>query len=138
MRSNVSLCFCCCCILPVNEIEIFTSIEVQLRNLELAESGRFFQFDHCQQQILRTLNELVERLNTGCLAYSDFTDDQDKFMKLVKNRKRNNSEVKVDAFRNDAKTRLFDTSACKWLFEVCSCDKNRKVPPAEQAFLHDQ
>ena len=35
--------FCYCCILPVNEIEIFTSIEVQLRILELAESGRFFQ-----------------------------------------------------------------------------------------------
>ena len=36
------------------------------------------------------------------------------------------------------KTRLFDTSACKWIFEVCSCDKNRTVPSAELTFLHDQ
>ena len=36
------------------------------------------------------------------------------------------------------KTRLFDTSACKWIFEVCSCDKNRTVPPVELTFLHDQ
>ena len=56
----------------------------------------------------------------------------------MKNVKRKNSEVMVDTFRNDAKTRLFDISACKCIFEVCSCDKNRKVPSAEQAFLHDQ
>ena len=36
------------------------------------------------------------------------------------------------------KTRLFDISARKCVFEVCSCDRNRKVLPAEQAFLHYQ
>lgn len=62
----------------------------------------------------------------------------DKFMKLMKNIKRKNSKVVAHTFRNDAKSRLFDISACKCIFEVCSCDKSRKVPPAEQAFLHDQ
>jgi hypothetical protein len=57
----------------------------------------------------------------------------DKFMKLMKNIKRKNSEVKVDAFRNDAKTRLFDICACKCVFEECFCDKNRKVPSSISA-----
>jgi hypothetical protein len=59
-------------------------------------------------------------------------------MKLMKNIKHRNSEVKVDTFRNDAKTRLFDILVCKCVFEECLCDMNRKSPSKKQAFLHDQ
>lgn len=47
-------------------------------------------------------------------------------------------QAKFKAFREEAKLKLFDISACKCEFSSCSCEKSRKVPVQEQAFLHDQ
>lgn len=62
----------------------------------------------------------------------------DKYQKLMKNIKRNNT-IKITSFRNAAKGKLFDICACKCAFETnCNCDKTRRVPSAERAFLQDQ
>ena len=62
----------------------------------------------------------------------------DKYIKIKKNKKRDDFEAKAKSFRRDAKDKLFDIAACKCLFEACKCEKSRKVPRAEQDFLHDQ
>jgi hypothetical protein len=62
----------------------------------------------------------------------------DKYQKLMKNIKRNNT-VKITSFRDAAKGKLFDICSCKCAFEAsCNCDKTRRVPSAERAFLQDQ
>lgn len=62
----------------------------------------------------------------------------DKYMKLMKNIKRKTSMQKLESFRANARTNLFDIAACKCAFEACHCDKVRKIPVAEQQFLIDQ
>lgn len=62
----------------------------------------------------------------------------DNYQKLMKNIKRNNT-VKIMSFRDAAKGKLFDICACKCAFDAsCNCDKTRRVPSAERAFLQDQ
>lgn len=66
----------------------------------------------------------------------------DKYMKLLKPFKGRQKEAKyienLNSFARNAKERLFDIASCKCDFVKCKCDKDRKVPTTEQAFLHDQ
>lgn len=76
-----------------------------------------------------------ERIIKLILAYNK------KYQNLIKPIKGNISDflqTKLDTFKSDSK-RLFDISCCKCLdFERCSCEKKRKVPKVERAFLQDQ
>jgi hypothetical protein len=64
-----------------------------------------------------------------------------KYQALMKNIKRKNVTTfkqKCDDFIENSKL-LFDISCCKCdSFKKCSCSKDKKVPPLEQAFLEDQ
>lgn len=46
-------------------------------------------------------------------------------------------ELKLDSFKEEA-SKLFDIAACKCEFQTCKCEKSKKVPQREQAFLADQ
>ena len=65
-----------------------------------------------------------------------------KYMKLLKPFKGRQQEgkykEKLSRFREEGKTSLFDIAACKCKFDLCKCDKLRKVPAGEQMFLNDQ
>lgn len=78
-----------------------------------------------------TLESVKKRLN----AYYS------KYQALMKNIKRINVpsfKQKCDDFIENSKL-LFDISCCKCdSFNRCSCSKDKKVPPLEQAFLEDQ
>lgn len=62
-----------------------------------------------------------------------------KILKPYKGRQKNEAyNAKLESFREEARTKLFDVAACKCDFVSCNCDKLRKVPLAERAFLQDQ
>ncbi|KAG8172780.1 hypothetical protein JTE90_007564 [Oedothorax gibbosus] len=68
--------------------------------------------------------------------------EHEKLLNLLKSyhgRKKNfNFQHKVQAFKKEAKA-LFDVAACKCNdFELCHCEKSRKVPIKEQPFITDQ
>lgn len=64
-----------------------------------------------------------------------------KYRNLIKPLKSRNTaslQEKVKKFKLEAQA-LFDISACKCLsFDLCQCEKLKKVPKIEQAFLKDQ
>lgn len=67
----------------------------------------------------------------------------DKYRALIKNYRQRKDKTsltaKIQAFQHDAKSKLFDISACKCVdFQKCVCPKNRKVPEEERGFLLDQ
>lgn len=66
----------------------------------------------------------------------------DKYLKLIRYPvcKRNDQyQQKVSKFRDDARQTLFDIASCKCVDPAsCKCAKEKKVPPEEREFLHDQ
>jgi len=61
-------------------------------------------------------------------------------VKSAKSRINNdNLKKKIENFQNESKNSLFDIAACKCVeFSICNCEKSRKVPIVEQAFIIDQ
>jgi hypothetical protein len=66
----------------------------------------------------------------------------DKYLKLLKPFKKRQKEDKykqlLNSFKEEGHSRLFDIASCKCDFDKCRCEKSRKVPIHEQAFLRDQ
>lgn len=48
-----------------------------------------------------------------------------------------NDWTKIRPIKEEA-SKLFDIAACKCEFQTCKCEKSKKVPQREQAFLADQ
>ena len=62
-----------------------------------------------------------------------------KYMKQIKPFNGRKGEVnyqrKLQKFRDESKTKLFEIAACKCTKSLCKCDKTRKVPTEERTFL---
>lgn len=64
-----------------------------------------------------------------------------QFMNIKKSLKKTSDAAKnkLQKFRDEANTKLFDISKCKCTdFSLCICERSNKVPKMEQAFLIDQ
>lgn len=60
-----------------------------------------------------------------------------KIKKPIKSRNTDSMEQRMQKFRQDAKTKLFDISSCKCL-DFISCKCTHKIPVKERVFLLDQ
>ena len=72
-----------------------------------------------------------------------FVDYHQKYRNMIKSvnkpKPTDQLKVKLMTFQKHADNTLFDVSACKCLdFSKCSCEKVKKVPERERAFLNDQ
>ena len=69
-----------------------------------------------------------------------YFDKYQTLLKPYKARKDNAScQSKIESFADDASSLLFDIASCKCLdFSTCKCDRDSRVPIAEQIFLIDQ
>lgn len=66
----------------------------------------------------------------------------EKYMRLLKQPKaKQSSEIyqkRLEQFKQESREKLFDIAACKCVFVSCKCERIKKVPASEQAFLLDQ
>lgn len=66
----------------------------------------------------------------------------EKYMRLLKQPKSKLSseqyKKRLEQFQQESREKLFDIAACKCDFILCKCEKSKKVPKSEQAFLLDQ